>query len=67
MATEEKIMTLHPQAKAGVNILKRRYDFIKDFIIKTVEEYEEISYERLNDLASRSSFTVTIYHPTLPS
>ena len=47
MATEEKIMTLHPQAKAGVNILKRRYDFI----IKTVEEYEEISYERLNDLA----------------
>ncbi|MEL6945863.1 MAG: hypothetical protein AAFO82_24680 [Bacteroidota bacterium] len=51
MATEEKIMTLHPQAKAGVNILKRRYDFIKDFIIKTVEEYEEISYERLNDLA----------------
>lgn len=51
MATEEKIMTLHPQGKAGVNILKRRYDFIKDFIVKTVEEHGKISYEKLNDLA----------------
>ena len=30
---EEKIMTLHPQGKAGVNILKRRYDQVKDTII----------------------------------
>ena len=51
MATEEKIMTLHPQGKTGVNILKRRYDFIKDFILKTVEEHGNITYEKLNDLA----------------
>ncbi|MEM6697834.1 MAG: hypothetical protein AAF806_21780 [Bacteroidota bacterium] len=51
MAKEEKIMTLHPQGKTGVNILKRRYDFIKDFIVKTVEEHGEITYEKLNDLA----------------
>ena len=51
MATEEKIMTLHPQGKTGVNILKRRYDFIKDFIVKTVEDYGKITYEKLNDLA----------------
>lgn len=48
---EERIMTLHPQGKAGVNILKRRYDFIKDFIVQTIEAKEEISYEALNDLA----------------
>ena len=51
MATEEKILTLHPQGKTGVNILKRRYDFIKDFIVKTVEDYGKITYEKLNDLA----------------
>jgi len=51
MVTEEKIMTLHPQGKTGVNILKRRYDFIKDFIVKTVEQHGEITYEQLNDLA----------------
>jgi hypothetical protein len=31
---EEKIMTRHPQGKKGVNILKRRYDTIKDFIVE---------------------------------
>ena len=29
---EEKILTLHPQGKKGVNILKRRYDVIKAYI-----------------------------------
>lgn len=51
MAKEEKIMTLHPQGKAGVNILKRRYDFIKDFIVSTVSENEPITFERLGDMA----------------
>ncbi len=51
MAAEERIMTLHPQEKNGVNILKRRYDFIKDFIVKTIKEQGEITYERLDDLA----------------
>lgn len=49
--TEEKIMTLHPKGKKGVNILKRRYDIIKDFIVKTVQEHKEISFEELTDLA----------------
>lgn len=48
---EEKIMTLHPQGKQGVNILKRRYDTIKEFILETIAEYKEISYEELTDLA----------------
>jgi hypothetical protein len=29
---EEKILTLHPQGKKGVNILKRRYNQIKEAI-----------------------------------
>ena len=49
--TEEKILTLHPQGKKGVNILKRRYDFIKDFILKIIREKGEITYDELNDFA----------------
>lgn len=44
-------MTQHPQGKAGVNILKRRYDFIKDFILATVQEHGAITFEKLGDMA----------------
>ncbi|MTI32336.1 DUF6958 family protein [Xanthovirga aplysinae] len=48
---EEKILTLHPDGKKGVNILRRRYEVIKDFILKVIEEQQEISFEDLTDLA----------------
>ncbi len=51
MSKEEKIMTLHPQGKAGVNILKRRYDFIKDYILKIIQEHGTITFEKLGDMA----------------
>jgi SOS response regulatory protein OraA/RecX len=51
MIDDSKILTLHPQGKKGVNILKRRYDVIKDFILKTIEEHKEITYEKLDELA----------------
>lgn len=51
MPSEDKILTLHPQGKKGVNILTRRYNVIKDFIIETVEQHGEITYEDLSDLA----------------
>ncbi|MDO5970332.1 hypothetical protein Q4Q35_11000 [Flavivirga aquimarina] len=51
MLDNNKILTLHPQGKKGVNILKRRYDVIKEFIIDTIEQHGEISYESMNDLA----------------
>jgi hypothetical protein len=44
-------MTLHPQGKKGVNILQRRYDQIKDFIMKTVEKDGPITFEELSDRA----------------
>lgn len=51
MKNEERIMTLHPKGKKGVNILQSKYDLIKDFIIGKIEEHEEISYEEISDLA----------------
>ncbi|NND31910.1 MAG: hypothetical protein HKN76_04910 [Saprospiraceae bacterium] len=50
---EEKILTLHPQGKKGVNILRRRYDLIKDYILTTIKKKGTISYEELDDLAVR--------------
>ena len=52
--SEEKIMTLHPDGKQGVNILKRRYDVIKDFILKTLKTKKEITFEDLTDMAVTS-------------
>jgi hypothetical protein len=48
---EEKILTLHPQSKKGVNILKRRYDIISDFIVKTIKKKKEITFAELKDIA----------------
>jgi hypothetical protein len=52
--SEEKIFTLHPEGKMGVNILKRRYDLIKDFIIHTIGQHGEISFKDLTNLAVES-------------
>ena len=48
---ETKIMTLHPNGKQGVNILLRRYEVIKDFILSKLNEHSEISFDELTDLA----------------
>lgn len=48
---EQRIETLHPQDKKGVNILKRRYDLIKDYIINTIKKRGEITFEELSDIA----------------
>lgn len=51
-APEEKIMTLHPQGKKGVNILKRRYDVVADYILNTVGKQPNITYEELSQKAN---------------
>ena len=48
---EEKILTQHPQGKTGVNILKRRYDVISKFILETLHNKYEITFEELTELA----------------
>lgn len=48
---ETKIMTLHPSGKQGVNILLRRYEVIKDFILSKLKEHPEITFDELTNLA----------------
>jgi hypothetical protein len=48
---EAKIMTLHPSGKQGVNILLRRYEVIKTYILLKLKEHSEISFDELTDLA----------------
>lgn len=51
MATEERIETLHPEGKKGVNILKRRYDLVKDWILETLQQKGALPFETLTDLS----------------
>lgn len=48
---ETKIMTLHPSGKQGVNILLRRYEVIKDFILLKLKEHSEICFYELTNLS----------------
>ncbi|GJQ61362.1 MAG: hypothetical protein SCALA702_04150 [Melioribacteraceae bacterium] len=48
---DERILTLHPQGKKGVNILLDKYTFIKQFILEKISEHGEITFEKLTDLA----------------
>lgn len=47
----DKIMTLHPQGKKGVNISYAKYEQIKKFILDTIQTEKEITFEALTDLA----------------
>ncbi|MDN5212623.1 hypothetical protein QQ020_11225 [Fulvivirgaceae bacterium BMA12] len=49
---EEKIMTLHPEGKAGVNILKRRYDQVKEAILMILDENGgELTFKETSEIA----------------
>ena len=48
---EERILTLHPQGKKGTNILKSKYDFIKDFILQSLHTHGTMTFEDLSDQA----------------
>lgn len=45
----ERIQTLHPAGKKGVNISKEKYDVIKAAIIKALQEQDEMTFYGLND------------------
>ena len=49
----ERIQTLHPQGKKGVNISKEKYDAIKEAIITALEEQGEMTFYGLNDEVGR--------------
>ena len=49
--SEERILTLHPQGKQGVNILARRYELVKETLLSIIQAHGEISYKELNEIA----------------
>lgn len=44
---DERILTLHPQGKQGVNISKQKYDTMKNVIIETLTEFKELTFTEL--------------------
>ena len=44
---EEKILTLHPDGKQGVNISKAKYESIRQAILSILAEQEEILFKDL--------------------
>lgn len=50
---ESKILTLHPEGKNGVNISLVKYELIRDFILKTIQNHGEITFSTLTQLAKK--------------
>jgi len=50
--TEEKIMTLHPQGKNGVNISRAKYDQVKRVVLEVISGQQPISFSEMFDLAN---------------
>jgi len=46
---EEKILTLHPQGKKGVNISLAKYNMVKDAILHFIKKEKDISFGDLSD------------------
>ena len=51
---EERIMTLHPEGKAGVNIAKEKYDIVREAILGSVRTHGEITFTDLTEDVRRS-------------
>ena len=45
---EEKILTLHPEGKEGVNISKAKYDQMRGAILGSIRDHGEISFKELS-------------------
>lgn len=53
---EDKILTLHPEGKQGVNINEAKYEQIKDAILETLAAENELTFTRLgNEVDKRLS------------
>ena len=48
---EDRILTLHPQGKAGVNILRRRYEFIRSHILETLQARQPMTFQEMGEEA----------------
>ncbi|MFC2015988.1 DUF6958 family protein [Chloroflexota bacterium] len=46
---EERVMTLHPQGKAGVNITRERYDTIRESILCSLRDHGDMTFKDLTE------------------
>lgn len=46
---DDKIKTLHPAGKSGVNISKAKYDMIKTAIVETLQAEPNLTFTELAD------------------
>ncbi|MFT5196743.1 MAG: hypothetical protein ACI9EW_002856 [Cellvibrionaceae bacterium] len=49
----EKILTLHPEGKKGVNIAQWKYEMVRDAILAVLNEHETFPFKRLTDEVGR--------------
>ena len=49
----ERITTLHPQGKQGVNISHEKYNQLKDYILDMVSCHGSVSYKELDAMARK--------------
>ena len=49
----EKIETLHPMGKSGVNISKDKYDTIASFILEEIGSNKELTFKQLTENANK--------------
>ena len=52
---DEKILTLHPQGKQGVNISKARYETVRASIVKALTDNDVLTFSQLTE-AVRADF-----------
>jgi len=67
---EPRVLTRHPDKKAGVHILKRRYDQIRDAIMHELSTGDELSFKDLTrnltrDLKGKFDGQITWYAATV--
>jgi len=51
MPVEERILTLHPEGKKGVNISKSKYEITRECLMGIFVEFPEISHKDLTRLS----------------
>lgn len=51
---EEKILTLHPEGKQGVNISKEKYDIVRSAILSILGQQQETPFKDLPAEVERS-------------
>lgn len=46
---DERILTLHPRGKSGVNISKTKYDLVRTAILESLADGRELTFSQLRD------------------